>query len=607
MIKTTNMSVRVEIIKSLSEEYQIREAENNEILGLFDHSAQPPPAEESTNELLINALLHNKKLMTLSEQGMKAVFKIFSSKRISNDTIDNITERIGVYQDLQFFAPGFSIPYYSKLKMSQWTAILPKYKTTFSNQSYVVDGLSDIRREVVFKNFSPKFNKGLPSIPLDMEEKVTRMDSSDRISILPKHAEALFKNVANTPQGLLAFIQKESRKRAYNNTANNKPESLPFWQKNTPTDSVFLDYKRNGVDLCIVGEPTQNKIGRNKFSSNKEEQFIDSEIKDLLRSNSIKEHDNPKWISPLIVVNSSKMRLVLDLSSLNECIRHYGFKCESMKDVTDLLEPNAYLTSIDLSAAYHSCAVRAHQTEYLGFRITNTLTAMIRANGIKMTRFYDDFLIPDTDKDLLIRDTNYCVNLLHAAGFSINEKKTDFLNMIEFSSYANFLTRIKARPLQRAVNKCIGLPPNYNRIVNIYCDNTTTLALLHNKGSVDKIFLSSETEKLLDFFYHHRLYINLYHIPGAYNQVADRLPWAMPITLQSSSEATLIIEAREEIKEFLLNKFNVIISFDLFAFYENKFCDKFVTLFADDRAFRRNAYSFNWQEIAGEEVIAFPP
>uniref|UniRef100_A0A0N5BHF3 Reverse transcriptase domain-containing protein n=1 Tax=Strongyloides papillosus TaxID=174720 RepID=A0A0N5BHF3_STREA len=368
------------------------EPDNNEILGLFDNSTQQP-AEESADDQLINALLHNKKSMTLSEQGMKAVSKIFSCKRISHETIESITDRMGVHQDLQFLAPAFSTPYYSKLKMRSVDSNLAKMQdhllqsvcmlshnveaATGDNKSavlsalinikYVVDGLSDIRREVAFRNFSPKFNKGLPSVPLDMEEKVTRMDSSERISILPKHAEALFKNIA-------------------------------------PTDTVLLDYIINGVDIGILGEPTQHKIGKNKFSSKEEEQFIENEIKDLLRSNSIKEHDNPKWISPLMVVTTSKMRLVLDLSSLNDYIQHFSFKCESIKDVTDLLEPKAFLTSIDLSAAYHSCAVRPHQTEYLGFkwnnktyiylvlpfgassaprlfyRITNTLTATIRAN-----------------------------------------------------------------------------------------------------------------------------------------------------------------------------------------------------------------------------------
>uniref|UniRef100_A0A0N5BPV0 Reverse transcriptase domain-containing protein n=1 Tax=Strongyloides papillosus TaxID=174720 RepID=A0A0N5BPV0_STREA len=441
------------------------EPDNNEILGLFDNSTQQP-AEESADDQLINALLHNKKSMTLSEQGMKAVSKIFSCKRISHETIESITDRMGVHQDLQFLAPAFSTPYYSKLNMRSVDSNLAKMQdhllqsvcmlshnveaATGDNKSavlsalinikYVVDGLSDIRREVAFRNFSPKFNKGLPSVPLDMEEKVTRMDSSERISILPKHAEALFKNVADTPQDLLSFIQRENRKRSYNNTANIEPERyviinpnmppntihqcLPFWQKIAPTDTVLLDYIVNGVDIGILGEPTQHKIGKNKFSSKEEEQFIENEIKDLLRSNSIKEHDNSKWISPLMVVTTSKMRLVLDLSSLNDYIQHFSFKCESIKDVTDLLEPKAFLTSIDLSAAYHSCAVRPHQTEYLGFkwnnktyiylvlpfgassaprlfyRITNTLTATIRANGIKMTRFYDDFLITHTDKDL---------------------------------------------------------------------------------------------------------------------------------------------------------------------------------------------------------------
>ena len=80
---------------------------------------------------------------------------------------------------------------------------------------------------------------------------------------------------------------------------------------------------------------------RNNKSAISSAEFVTNEIKDLLKSGCVKEIDESEAhiISPLSVVHkSTKSRLILDLSYLNQFLTVPKFKFEDIRSVKDLFQ-----------------------------------------------------------------------------------------------------------------------------------------------------------------------------------------------------------------------------------------------------------------------------
>ena len=67
--------------------------------------------------------------------------------------------------------------------------------------------------------------------------------------------------------------------------------------------------------------------------------------------------------------NSTKKRVILDLSALNHYILCPTFKMTTVRDVKSLIPQHAFATSIDLKDAYWHIPVHPHYRKYLGFSL----------------------------------------------------------------------------------------------------------------------------------------------------------------------------------------------------------------------------------------------
>lgn len=75
-----------------------------------------------------------------------------------------------------------------------------------------------------------------------------------------------------------------------------------------------------------------------------------------------------RWLSPAhVTVSAGKPRLVVAYTQLNDACEAAACRYETIDHLVDILTPQSWLLSADLSAAYHHCAIAQSHRKYTGF------------------------------------------------------------------------------------------------------------------------------------------------------------------------------------------------------------------------------------------------
>ena len=86
--------------------------------------------------------------------------------------------------------------------------------------------------------------------------------------------------------------------------------------------------------------------------SAEESKIISEEIAKLLKKGVIEECEREKWDFIFTVSTRRKkdggMRTILNLKQLNKHVIYQHFKMESLPDVFKIIQPNCWMTSVDL-------------------------------------------------------------------------------------------------------------------------------------------------------------------------------------------------------------------------------------------------------------------
>ena len=170
-------------------------------------------------------------------------------------------------------------------------------------------------------------------------------------------------------------------------------------------------------------------------------------VSDLLKAGAIEPTSSLLFQGPLFSVpkkNTSKRRVILDLSTLNRSITCPTFKMTSLQDVRLVLSPGSFAASIDLKDAYWHIPVLPHFRKYLGFKLNNTkyrframpfglnvapriFTKMcrpilkeLRAKGVQVMSYIDDLLVWGNSEEECIWALNVTIDILVKRGFLIN-------------------------------------------------------------------------------------------------------------------------------------------------------------------------------------------
>lgn len=150
---------------------------------------------------------------------------------------------------------------------------------------------------------------------------------------------------------------------------------------------------------------------------------------------------------------SQKRRFIFDLRRLNTHLQTQHVKMEKLSDALALIRQGDYMTSIDISEAYHHIPIHQDHQPYLRFALhqhhktrifqfkglpmglsvapqlyiktMKVPMARIRAMGIRCTIYVDDILIIASTPEQARHDTQIVWNILTEAGFLINTDKAE--------------------------------------------------------------------------------------------------------------------------------------------------------------------------------------
>jgi len=215
------------------------------------------------------------------------------------------------------------------------------------------------------------------------------------------------------------------------------------------TNAQVLDWISDGVKIDLIEDVYDFEL-RNREFSNKEFQFLQSEIQALLLLGLIDKCDQkPKCVSPINCVpkKSGKYRLVTDLRKLNSQCSTPTFKNEDINTVISLSKPKDYVITADLKNGFFHVPVHADYQELLGFKFSGTyfkwtvlpfghcsspyffnkvlrpIIAYFRQKGLRVVVYVDDFILLAQKEDIC-KHKEFFLDTLIQLGLKVNFEKS---------------------------------------------------------------------------------------------------------------------------------------------------------------------------------------
>ena len=201
-----------------------------------------------------------------------------------------------------------------------------------------------------------------------------------------------------------------------------------------------------------------------ELPSNNKAADLQNAVQKLRLSRAIEEvmdPTSPGYCSHLFLVPKPdcSFRPIIDLKKLNQFIVISSFKMETLFLIIAALQPQEWITKIDLKDAYHHILVHVNIRKYFRFVIAGTVyqfrvlpfglsTAprkftktlapvvhLLRSQGIQVHAYLDDWIIRATSKEQSLNHTQHVLQLLQSLGWTINWAKS----MLQPSRILDFL------------------------------------------------------------------------------------------------------------------------------------------------------------------------
>lgn len=252
----------------------------------------------------------------------------------------------------------------------------------------------------------------------------------------------------------------------------------------------------------------------------------------------------PGFSSRMFVIpkRSGGHRPVFNLRALNQFVVTSHFKMETLQQVVKLIQPNDYLTSIDLSDAFLHILVHQHSRLYLRFRLegktfqfrtttfglsvvpwlftrlTKPILTWARSQGIRLAAYLDDWNLMAPSPEEAATQTASLINLMKSLGWLVNYKKSHLqpcqeLKHLGFRLDTKTMTiRLpapKIRDLRRSIRVILDKPAQPPRLIRsltmriraatlaIFPTNLYTQALMFWKNSAVRSSADWDTPRSL--------------------------------------------------------------------------------------------------------------
>jgi len=183
----------------------------------------------------------------------------------------------------------------------------------------------------------------------------------------------------------------------------------------------------------------------------------DMEIQGVITRLTEEEQRTPGFYSPVFTVpkpGKTERRFIFNLKKLNEHIHCPSFQMERLNDALRLIREGDWLTSIDLTQAYHHVPIHPSLRKYLRFvtqiqdksiqifeytclpmgmnvsprlyqKTMKVVIELLRKHQVKCCIYMDDLLLIASSREESIRVTKLASDLLTEAGFLVNREKSE--------------------------------------------------------------------------------------------------------------------------------------------------------------------------------------
>ena len=184
-----------------------------------------------------------------------------------------------------------------------------------------------------------------------------------------------------------------------------------------------------GILLAFDDVPPQLLRHPLELLSNNKAADLQHAVKKLCLSQAIEEvvdPTSPGYYSRLFLVPKpdGSFRPILDLKKLNQFIIVPSFKMETLFSIIAALQPNEWITKIDLKDAYHHILVHVNIRKYFRFVVAGTVyqfrvlpfglsaapreftktlapvVHLLRSQGIQVHAYLDDWIIRASSKEV---------------------------------------------------------------------------------------------------------------------------------------------------------------------------------------------------------------
>lgn len=213
------------------------------------------------------------------------------------------------------------------------------------------------------------------------------------------------------------------------------------------SNSVHTTIKR-GFHWKWIDKPPALHLPNHCTTSHK----IQTAVSDLLKKNAIiPVADQLCFQSRIFLVpkNSGGERLIIDLNRLNLHISAPKFKMTNHSTLKKLLQPPAWLTTLDISDAYLHVPIRENLQKYLAFSCNGQLyffqalpfglnvgphlftsilrwpLSLLHQEGIQVIAYLDDLIIWDNNRQNTMISIARSMEILNSMGFCLNYKKSE--------------------------------------------------------------------------------------------------------------------------------------------------------------------------------------
>ena len=229
-------------------------------------------------------------------------------------------------------------------------------------------------------------------------------------------------------------------------------QRLKVWESAYGQNSWVARVVLKGVTLIYRSSPTSYRSTK-EVTDERQRSVISQEITDMLSRGVISQAQprRQQIVSRIFCVTkkgTDKLRPCLDLRPLNRHLDPPKFKLEGLPVLRNLVQPQDFCCSVDLSSAYWHIPLskkvkqwfrfewegQTYEFEVLPFgvsvapwifwRILKPWASSLRAQGVRLTVYLDDILVLGASKEECVCHTQMVTDSLQALGFCLNQKKS---------------------------------------------------------------------------------------------------------------------------------------------------------------------------------------